>query len=307
MTSDVFARITRLAGALLLVGAGFACSRLAAPAPGNVFDTPESAVRSLNEAVAKGDLARVVQMFGSEGQDLIDSSDQETASRSRQVFVAAMKEAWHLEDQGAAKVLIVGNESWPFPVPLVKDGTGWRFDTAAGKEEVLARRIGRNELAVIRICRTYVAAQRVYAASAHDANPKGIYAASFRSDTGRQNGLYWPTKAGQPRSPLGDLLQEAEQRGSEAAASPFHGYYFRILTGQGPSATGGAKDYLANGRMTTGFALIASPAHYDATGVMTFIVNQDGVVYEKDLGPDTEAAVKNVRVYDPDQSWMHAN
>jgi len=306
MRVDVVARVTRLAVALLLVAAGFGCSK-SAPRPANVFETPEAAVRSLNEAVEKSDLARVVQIFGAEGQDLVDSSDQETARRNRQVFAAAMKEAWHLEDQGATKVLIVGNEAWPFPVPLVKDGSGWRFDTAAGKEEVLARRIGRNELAVIRVCRTYVAAQRMYASSGHDANPKGVYAASFRSDAGRQNGLYWPTKAGQPRSPLGDLLQDAEQRSSEASGTPFHGYYFRILTGQGPAATGGAKDYVAKGRMTSGFALIAWPAHYDATGVMTFIVNQDGVVYEKDLGPDTEAAVTNVRVYDPDPSWMQAN
>jgi hypothetical protein len=306
MTLNFSGRLTRLSGALLLIGAAVACSRTAPP-PTNVFETPEGAVRSLNEAVAKSDLARVVQIFGSDGQDLIDSSDEETARRNRQVFVAAMKEAWHLDDQGAAKILVIGNESWPFPVPLVKDGTGWRFDTGAGKEEVLARRIGRNELAVIRVCRTYAAAQRLYAASPHDANPKGVYAASFRSDAGRQNGLYWPTKAGQPRSPLGDLLQEAEQRGAETAGSPFHGYYFRILTAQGVSANGGAKDYVTNGRMTSGFGLLAWPAHYDATGVMSFIVNQDGVVYEKDLGPDTAAAVKSIRLYDPDQSWMRAN
>jgi hypothetical protein len=302
---------TRAAAAALWLGLSLAgCSKSAPATPSaNTFDTPEAAVRSLNDAVTKGDLARVVEIFGSEGKDLVDTSDPETARRNREVVAAAMREAWHLEDQGKAKVLIVGHEGWPFPVPLVKDTSGWRFDTAAGKEEVLARRIGRNELAVIRVCRTYVAAQRAYAAFAHDKNPKGVYAVSFRSDEGRQNGLYWPAKPGQPRSPLGALLQEAEQRAASGgdAQAPFHGYYFRILTGQGAAATGGAKDYVVKGRMTGGFALIAWPAFYDSTGVMTFIVNGDGVVYEKDLGPETDAAARKVSAYDPDGSWMPVN
>lgn len=300
-------RFTRTAAAALWLGLSVAgCSKSAPATPSaNTFDTPEAAVRSLNDAVTKGDLARIVEIFGPEGKDLVDTSDPGTASRSREVVAAAMKEAWHLEDQGNAKVLIVGHEGWPFPVPLVKDASGWRFDTSAGKEEVLARRIGRNELAVIRVCRTYVAAQHAYAAFAHDKNPKGVYAVSFRSDEGRQNGLYWPPKHGERRSPLGALLEEAEQRGSSGnTPAPFHGYYFRILTGQGAAASGGAKDYVVNGRMTGGFALIAWPAFYDSSGVMTFIVNGDGTVYEKDLGPETDATARSVTVYDPDGSWM---
>ena len=311
MTVQIPTRFARLCG-LLLIGATMAgCARAAAPkeATGNAFETPEAAVHALLDAAGKSDVNQVIAIFGPEGKDLIDSSEPDLARRNREVFVTAMGEGWHLEDQGKAKVLVLGNESWPFPVPLVKDAAGWRFDTAAGKEEVLARRIGRNELAVIRICRTYVAAQHMYASNAHDKNPKGVYAAAFRSDPGLQNGLYWPAKAGQPRSPIGDLMPEAESRGSDSnsARTPFHGYYFRILTGQGASADGGAKDYVVNGRMTGGFALVAWPAHYDETGVTTFVINQDGVVYEKDLGPETEATVQKMRVYDPDASWTRAN
>jgi len=311
MTAHLTIRFAPIAAAVLSLGALVAgCSKPSPPpARSDVFDTPEAAVRSLEEAVAKSDLARVVAIFGPEGQELVDTSDPDTARHNREVVAVAMKEGWHLDDQGDAKILVVGNEAWPFPVPLVKDGTGWRFDTAAGKEEVVARRIGRNELAVIRVCRTYVAAQRAYAAFGHDKNPKGVYAVSFRSDEGRQNGLYWPSKRGQLRSPIGALLQEAEERASQGGStpSPFHGYYFRILTGQGASAEGGARDYVVNGRMSGGFALIAWPAYYDASGVMTFVVNQEGIVYQKDLGADTDAAARKVTVYDPDPSWARVN
>jgi len=203
---------------------------------------------------------------------------------------------------------VIGNEDWPFPVPLARVGGSWQFDTAAGKEEVLARRIGRNELAAIRICRTYVAAQRVYAERSHDGQKPGIYARAFRSDQGKQNGLYWPVVHGQKRSPLGDLVATAEAKGEPInkdgqQPAPFHGYYFRILTGQGPDAPGGAKDYVVNGLMSAGFALVAWPAQYDATGIMTFLVNNDGTVREKDLGDDTEATVKAITLYNPDASW----
>jgi len=294
-----------LTASLLLGLALTACSRPApAAAPTTTFDTPENAVRALSDAATKSDLARLVEIFGKESQDLVDTSDPETARHNREVFAVAMGEGWHLEDQGKAKVLVVGNEAWPFPVPLIQDGARWRFDTAAGKEEVLARRIGRNELAVIRICRTYVAAQRMYARDGHDGVPAGTYASSFRSSPGKQQGLYWLARAGARRSPIGELLQEAEDRGSAAGpATPFHGYYFRILGKQGPSAPGGARDYIVNGRMNGGFALVAWPAFYDASGITTFIVNQDGVVHEKDLGPDTSATVAALQVYDPDSSW----
>jgi hypothetical protein len=266
-------------------------------------------VRALTDAVKTGKVDEVVAIFGPEGKELIDSSDPATARQNREVFTVAAAEKSQLVDQGTdGKVLVIGNEEWPFPVPLVKDASGWRFDTAAGKEEVLDRRIGRNELAVIRACRTYVVAQRIYARRGRDGKPAGIYARTFRSDPGRQNGLYWPAVRGQPRSPLGDLVAQAAQEGRSPSPgregpSPFHGYYFKILTGQGAAAPGGAKDYLANGEMSGGFALVAWPAQYGATGIMTFLVNQDGHLREKDLGPETDAAARAMSLYNPDESW----
>jgi hypothetical protein len=250
----------------------------------------------------------VLALFGPEASDLVTADDPVGARQRREVFAVAAAERWELVDAGPqTKTLVVGNESWPFPVPLVKDASGWRFDVAAGREEIIARRIGRNELAAIRFCRTYVAAQRLYARSSHDDQPAGVFAKTFRSDPGRQNGLYWPAVPGQKRSPLGALVATAELQGrtaggSGAQPSPFHGYYFKILTGQGPGAPGGATDYLGSGRMS-GFALVAWPAQYDITGVMTFIVNQDGSVSEKDLGAETATAGPAMMLYNPDSSW----
>ena len=304
-------RTGRLAGclAVMLTCAAAAALPSCSRSPRyRTFDTPEAAVQALTGAVKQGKLDEMIAIFGPESQELIDSSDVATARRNQQVFTAAVAERWRLQELGPdRRELVIGNEDWPFPVPLVKERGGWRFDTAAGKEEVLARRIGRNELAVLRICRTYVDAQQQYARAGHDGQPAGIYAQRFRSDAGRQNGLYWPPR-GRNLSPLGDLVAEAAAEGYKAGEkedrpAPFHGYYFRILTGQGDAAPGGAKDYLVNGAMSRGFALVAWPAQYDATGVMTFIVNQDGIIREKDLGSDTDAAARKMTVYNPDASW----
>jgi len=287
----------------MLVSAGCSRAREATPT-GKMFPTPQAAVQALSDAAATRDVDAVLAIFGPEGKALVDTSDPDTARQGRQVFVAAMREGWHLTDDPSTKVLVIGNEQWPFPVPLVNDAGGWHFDTAAGQQELIARRIGRNELTVIRLCRTYVAAQQIYASTAHDGNRPGVFAASFRSSPGKQNGLYWQTRTGERRSPLGELVEGAEQRSDAAGeATPFHGYYFRILASQGTSATGGPMDYRIGGQMTGGFALVAWPAYYDASGIMTFIVNRDGVVYEKDLGPDTATAVAGLRSYDPDPSW----
>jgi hypothetical protein len=248
-------------------------------------------------------------MFGQDGKDLIASSDPATARQNRQVFTVAVGEQWHLEDAGPGrKTLVIGNEDWPFPVPLVKEAGGWGFDTAAGKEEVIARRIGRNELETIETTRAYVTAQRRYAQLGHDGKPAGMFATKFQSDPGKENGLYWPTARGQKRSPLGDLVAQAAESGRPTGAgreqpSPLHGYYYRILTGQGSFASGGARSYIVKGEMSGGFALVAWPAQYDVTGVMTFMVNQDGTVREKDLGPGTDAAARKMTVYNPDSSW----
>ena len=283
---------------------------VAAQAPAQqTFATPEEAVRALIAAATAGSMDELRAIFGPEGDALIASSDAATARRNREVFTVAAAEGWRLVDQGAnRKTLIVGNEGWPFPVPLVKSANRWRFDAAAGKEEVLARRIGRNELAVIGICRTYVAAQRRYASRGTMASPRASLRRRFRSDPGKENGLYWPAARGQPRSPLGELVAQAAEEGRPIGSdreppSPFHGYYFRILTAQGTAAPGGAKSFIVNGEMSAGFALIAWPAQYDATGVMTFAVSQNGTVHETDLGAKTAATAAAITTYNPDASW----
>jgi len=301
-------RTTSLVAAVLAVLWSVACSQ-APQQQYKTFPTPEDAVKNLIDTVKKSDLDSLVALFAPEGQDLVSSSDPATAKNNREVFLTAVNESWKLEDQGPNnKVLVIGNESWPFPVPLVHEGSNWRWDAAAGKEEVLARRIGRNELAVITICRNYLTAQRRYAQKAHDGKPAGLYAQTFQSDAGKQNGLYWIAEKGQSRSPLGDLVAQAADEGraigsADGKPTPFYGYYFKILTGQGANATGGARSYIVNGDMSGGFALVAWPAEYDGSGIMTFVINQDGIVHEKDLGSQTDAAARAMTAYDPDSSW----
>jgi hypothetical protein len=278
------------------------------------FATPEEAVLALADAARAKGMDALTSIFGPVGREILDSSDPATSQRNRETFTVAFAEAWKLEDAGAGrKELVIGRESWPFPVPIVKTPRGWVFDTAAGKEEILNRRVGRNELAALEVTQAYVKAQRAYAASSHDGKPAGTYAQRIASDPGTQNGLYWPTGRGEARSPLGDLLAQAAKDGqprdaAQPGRTPFHGYYFRIVTGgQGSSAPGGAKAYVVNGAMTGGFALVAWPAQYDVTGVMTFIVNQDGIVYEKDLGPETATRAAGLTRYDPDSTWTRVD
>jgi hypothetical protein len=306
----VLARL--MAAALLCVALVIVCScRKPSAASYHTFATPEDAVQALIKAASTEKVDGIVEIFGPEGKELIDTSDPASARRAREVFTAAAAEGWRLVDrEGTSKTLVVGNEEWPFPVPLIREASGWRFDTPAGREEVVARRIGRNELSVIDTCETYVLAQHLYARDAHDGKPSGVYATVLRSDPGRENGLYWPATRGGRRSPLGDRLAGADLQRivseDRSKLVPFHGYYFRILTAQGASAPGGAKNYIANGEMTGGFALVAWPAQYDFTGVMTFIVGIDGIVRQKDLGPGTDAVARAVSVYDPDASWTPA-
>ena len=273
-----------------------------------VFQTPEEAVTALRSAARAKDIEPLLGLLGADARDLAASSDPATARQHRTVFLVAMREGWKLADVSAdRKELVVGREEWPFPVPLVKTAKGWMFDAAAGKEEVLTRRIGRNELAAIRIVQTYVAAQRAYARRAHDGTPAGAYARRLASTAGKEDGLYWAVTPGQPHSPLGSLVAEAATEGVKLGAgsqpTPFHGYYFRILEKQGAAAPGGAKSYVVGNAMTGGFALVAWPATYGATGVMTFIVGPDGATYQRDLGADTAAAVKSIAAYNPDKTW----
>jgi hypothetical protein len=292
----------------LAVAAAVAWPAVAGAQPGPAFKTPEEAVEALRSASRAKDVGPLVTLLGAGGKDLAASSDAATARRHRDVFLVAMREGWKLADVTAdRKELVVGHEEWPFPVPLVKTAQGWAFDGAAGKEEVLTRRIGRNELAVLRIAATYVTAQRVYARRPHDGTPAGAYARRFSSTPGRQDGLYWDVVPGAPHSPLGPLVAHAAADGHVLGAggspTPFYGYYFRILEQQGTAAPGGARSYLAGTAMTGGFAMIAWPAEYGATGVMTFVVGADGVLHERDLGADTSNVVRKIVAYNPDANW----
>jgi len=299
-----------IAAALMIGGLTLPCSTAAAQDAPRTFQTADEAARELFRVVKAGKLEDLIALFGRNGRELAAGSDPATGRQNREVFTVAAAEGWQLVDEGTdRKRLIVGNEKWPFPVPIVKQGTSWHFDAAAGVEEVITRRIGRNELAVIDVCGAYVAAQLRYAQQGHDGKAAGLYARRFRSDPGKENGLYWPVARGQKRSPLGDLVaQAAPKEGAPAAnagrPSSFHGYYFTILTEQGPAAPGAAKSYIVNGDMSGGFALVAWPAQYDVTGVMTFIVGRDGIVYQKDLGPGTEKAARSMTRYNPDASWV---
>ena len=273
------------------------------------FENPTTAVQSLAAAARSGNTAELDAIFGPDGKEVLSSGDPVMDRMHREVFTVALDEGWSLEKMdGGATEIVVGHEQWPFPIPLMKDSRGWWFDTAAGEMEILARRIGRNELAVIGILRTYVFAQTEYASTSRDGQPAGIYAQKIRSDPGKHNGLYWSADTpGDTPCPLSDLAAGAEAAGYSdeptKGPTPFHGYFFRILSRQGKDATGGARSYLVNGEMTGGFAAVAYPAEYENSGIMTFLVGQDGIVFESDLGEDTLAVAGQIEEYDPDGSW----
>jgi hypothetical protein len=271
------------------------------------FATPEAAAAALQQAFKTQDMEKVQAIFGREGVEAVASGDPVSDRQDREVIALAMEQSWHWEPHGAdGKELIIGDEKWPFPVPLVKIGNEWQFDSEAGKDEVLSRRIGGNELGVISLCRDYVRAQKEYASQPHDGKPAGLFAQRFRSSPGRQDGLFWGRQRWETPSPLDELVSEAVKEGYDPEkpdASPFRGYCFRILTAQGAAAPGGKKSYVVNGEMSGGFALLAYPAKYGFSGIMTFVVGQDGVVYQKDFGKDTAAQASSLAEYDPDKSW----
>ncbi|MDE2059140.1 MAG: DUF2950 domain-containing protein [candidate division NC10 bacterium] len=276
------------------------------------FASPEEAVQTLVEAVKTGDMETLATILGPEGRPLIASGDAVADTQERERFVRAYDQLHKLERPAETKaVIIIGQDEWPLPIPVVKEGDTWRFDTAAGKEEILNRRIGRNELNTMQVCLAYVDAQREYARVPREDDGLLTYAMKFRSDEGKKNGLYWPTKEGEELSPLGVFVANARAEGYSRKPSgdkptPYHGYVYRILTAQGPAAPGGAHDYVVNGKMIGGFALVAYPAQYGVSGVMTFLVNYRGVIYEKDLGPDTEYVARAIQTYNPDQTWKQA-
>ncbi len=298
--------------ATLLMGAAASQNALAASPHQRTFASPGEAVQALVEAVKAGDMEALSAILGPEGRDLISSGDAVADKQERERFVRSYEQSNKLERPTETKaVLIIGQDEWPLPIPVVKEGGTWRFDTAAGKDEILNRRIGRNELNTMQVCLAYVDAQREYARVAREGDGLLTYAMKFRSDEGKKNGLYWPTKEGEGLSPLGVLVANARAEGysrktSGGQPTPYHGYVYRILTAQGPDAPGGAYDYVVNGKMIGGFALVAYPAQYGVSGVMTFLVNHQGVVYEKDLGTDTERLARAMQAYNPDNTWKKA-
>jgi len=279
----------------------------AADAQQETFSAPEQAVDALIRADRGGNTAELLKILGPESEKLISSGDPVADKAGRNRFAAAYDASHKLENQGADKVsLIVGKEDWPYPIPLVRKGSLWRFDTKAGENEILTRRIGRNELKVIQVCRAYVEAQREYAAKDRLGSGHLEYAQHLLSTSGNHNGLYWPVGAGEEQSALGPLMAKARAAGyfaKDNESAPFYGYYYKILTRQGPNAPGGAKDYVVDSHMTGGFAMLAFPAKYGDSGIMTFIVNQNGIVYQKDLGPETASIANNITQFDPDTTW----
>jgi hypothetical protein len=299
-----------IAGVMML--AGFCQSAFSAEGSQKTFKAPEEAVKALAEAVKGNDTKELLAIFGSSGKELIFSGDEVADKTGRGHFIKAYEEMNKLVNENDAKVILhVGNGDWPFPIPVVKKGDYWLFDTTAGKEEVLNRRIGRNELNAIQVCLAYVDAQREYALKDRDSGKLLEYAQRFISRKEMKDGLYWEAKEGEPQSPLGSLMAKATREGYTGKKpggkqSPYHGYYYRILKAQGKHASGGEYDYVVKGKMIGGFALVAYPAEYGNSGVMTFIVNQDGVVYEKNLGEDTEKTAAAMKKFDPDKTWKKA-
>ncbi len=302
---------------LLLVMAALPCGGFAAQpkVTQKLFPSAEAARQALIDAVQAKDHGALRAIFGPVASELEPGDPVEQATEFAH-FAQHVAEGVDLVKKGEGRALLmIGAKKWPFPVPLVKKGDSWLFDTEAGREEILNRRIGHNELLAIRACRAYVDAQREYYGMAEpDGDQLPKYAQHMISTPGHRDGLYWPTATGEKESPLGPLVAKAKEEGymqkrpaGEKGPRPFQGYYFRILKRQGPHAPGGKFNYVINGNMVAGFALVAYPARWGVSGVMTFIVNQRGRVYQKDLGPNTAAIARKMRAYDPDLTWKLAD
>ena len=279
-----------------------------APAPDRTaFKNPEEAAAALMKGLKTNNVEELKAVFGANVEQDLSSGDPVSDRYDRQAIAVAMESSWRWEKPGAGRMeLIIGDEEWPFPVQIAEVSGGWQFDTAAGREEILSRRIGRNELRVIDVCRNSVSIQKEYASQPRDGKIGGLYAQRVLSSPGRQDGLYWSVGAQEFRSPLADLVAEAIVEGYDLhkdTSQPLWGYHFRILTAQGSAAKGGATSYIVDGEMSGGFGLIAYPAEYGRAGIMTFIVNHDGVVYQRDLGEDTLKLAPELETYDPDSGW----
>ena len=271
------------------------------------FTSPELAIDALVSSIRTGATGGVLKVLGPEAQRIVSSGDPTADQAARERFLAAYDEGHQMTQEGDNRaVLIIGKDDFPFPIPLVREGSAWHFDAQAGEEEILNRRIGKNELHAIEVMRAYVDAQREYAEVDRDGH--GVqYARKLVSSDGKKDGLSWPAAEGEPESPFGPLVAQARAEGYAARSGrpePYHGYLFKILTAQGKDAAGGAMDYVVAGRMIGGFGLVAAPAEYGNSGVMTLIVNHDGIVFQKDLGPETSRIAAEMTVFNPDSGWI---
>jgi len=296
---------TFAAVAILLTGCFATCA--VAQQPGQkTFSSPEDASQALVTAAQNNDEKALLEVLGPSEKQIVSSGDEAEDAESRANFVQKYQEMHRLvKEPDGTTTLYIGAENWPTPIPLVNKGNSWYFDTEAGKKEILYRRVGRNEMSAIRVCQELVAAEKEYRSAQHTA-----YARKIFSDEGQHDGLYWKAAAGEPQSPIGPLVAwavaEANAKSRGEPPTPFRGYYYHILTRQGKNAPGGTKDYIVDGKMTAGFAFVAYPADYRSSGVMTFIVSEDGVVYQKDLGKKTEVLAKAMKEYNPDSTWKKA-
>ena len=272
-----------------------------------VFKTPDEAASALVDAAKAGDMRALVNVLGPDGEDIVSSGDEVADAETRQKFVAAYDAKHQIAMEGENKaILVIGVGNFPLPIPLMRKDGVWRFDTAAGREEILYRRIGKNELEAIQASLAYVDAQNEYAEKDRTGDGLNAYAKRIISQPGKKDGLYWPVSQGEEESPLGELMARATRLGYRVGAgrTPYLGYYFKILTRQGPAASGGAMDYFVRGKMIGGFALVAYPAEYRNSGVMTFIVNHAGTVFQQDLGPDTAKKAERMISFNPNQTWQ---
>jgi len=271
------------------------------------FASPNDAVQALVGAVRADDTKQLAAIMGSGGEQIVASGDEVADRQRRQEFLRLYDRRHSLASEGPeTATLVIGDSVWPFPVPVVYGDRGWTFDAEAGREEILNRRIGRNELSAIEVCEAIADAQREYALRDPQGHGVHEYAQQFASDPGKRNGLYWPTAQGEDASPLGALAAQAAAEGytrKQQGPTPYHGYYYRILRAQGPAAPDGELDYVVNDRMTLGFAVVAYPAEYGNSGIMTFIMGPDGIVYQKDLGERTAEVAGGMKAFNPDASW----
>jgi hypothetical protein len=271
----------------------------------NSYASPKEAVLAVVSAVKAQDKDQLMQIFGPEAKEILYSGDQVADRQTGEKFLKKYSQMSRLVTEPDGSVaLYIGAENWPFPIPLVNKNGRWMFDTAAGKKEVLYRRIGRNEFDTIDTLQGLAEAQKEYASQPRDGEAKQ-YAQKLLSQEGKHDGLYWRTTEGQAPSPAGPLIAEAFSQGyrKQKGPVPYHGYVYRLITSQGPNAPGGAKNYMVNGKLTGGFAILAYPVEYKNSGVMTFIVNQDGKIYQKNLGPKTQSLAEQIKTYNPDKTW----